>query len=163
MFRHISYILLLSIIVFFQSCSKEELPQDDTQSQETRTLRELYSRSIHGHWSSANESQYFFLAQEYNFLNDSVFEGHVLLKKRDSLIVDGQKAFTEWDTIVNTKFNGTWDLRYLSSTGKNSLCLHPRSDYAFNRSTEFYGVNDSVLEIQSPFFINDTIKMHRSK
>ena len=77
--------------------------------------------------------------------------------------VDGKNVFKEWVTIVDSEFDGTWDLRYLSSTGKNALCLRPKSDYAFNRSAEFLDVNDSVLEIQSPFFLSDTIKMHRAK
>lgn len=163
MIKPISYILFFSIIVIFQSCNKEELPQDDAKSQETLALRELYSKKIHGRWTATNETQCVFLAQDYNFLNDSVFEGHILLKTRDSVKVDGKNVFKEWVTIVDSEFDGTWDLRYLSSTGKNALCLRPKSDYAFNRSAEFLDVNDSVLEIQSPFFLSDTIKMHRAK
>lgn len=156
------FALLCSALLFtISSCSKDsEMPIDDNKSQETLRLRDLYATEVQGSWSHVFETELAYLAQTYTFEADGSVKGHVLLRQRHRVMVNGESVLTDWETIDDDDFTGTWDLRYMSSVQKNILYI-TSSGYAVNAVIDFIGVDDNILEIKSQLLINDIIKMNR--
>ncbi|MCM1078952.1 MAG: hypothetical protein NC344_05110 [Bacteroidales bacterium] len=134
---------------------------DDTASVETKDLRELYAGKVQGSWMSVLEAELTYLEQRYTFGGDGRVDGHVMLKSRKRVMVEGESLLTDWETVVDDDVTGTWDLRYMSSVQKNVLYLKMNSEFAYNSIIEFIGVSDSFLEITSPVFTNKIVRMQR--
>ncbi|MDE6151938.1 MAG: hypothetical protein K2G12_08150, partial [Prevotella sp.] len=148
-------------LLLVSSCNEDhEMPIDDNKSQETLRLRDLYATKVQGSWHHVFETEKVYLGQTYTFEADGSVKGHVLLKQRHRVMVNGESVLTDWETIDDEDFTGTWDLRYMSSVQKNVLYI-TSSGYAVNAVIDFIGVDDNILEIKSPLLINDIIKMSR--
>lgn len=158
----IFFVLLCSaFLVMLSSCEEEvETVIDDTTTHETMVLREQYSDKITGGWISVIETESSYLEQHYSFGADGKMTGKVFFKSRKNM-VNGESVFTDWEILADEDVAGTWDLRYVSSLQKNVLYMNVDSEYAFNNPIEFVSVDNSVLEITSPFFLNEIIKMQR--
>jgi hypothetical protein len=161
--KHRIFILLCcAFLITLSSCEKESEPiVDDTTTVETKALREQYSEQVQGSWMSVVESELTYLEQHYTFGDDGKLTGHVLLKSRERVMVNGESVLTDWEIVVDEDVTGTWDLRYISSLQKNTLHMKVNSEYAFQGVIEFVSVSDSFLEITSPFAIGRIIRMQR--
>lgn len=154
--------LCFIVLVMVSSCEKEAEPIiDDTTTVETKALREQYSEQVQGSWMSVVETELACLEQHYTFGADGKMTGHVLLKSRERVMVNGESILTDWEIVVDEAVTGTWDLRYISSLQKNTLHMKVNSEYAFQGVIEFVRVSDSFLEITSPFAIGRIIRMQR--
>lgn len=160
-YKYFFAILCSALFFTISSCSKDsEMPIDDNKSQETLRLRDLYATKVQGSWSHVFETELAYLAQTYTFEADGSVKGHVLLRQRHRVMVNGESVLTDWETMDDDDFTGTWDLRYMSAVQKNVLYI-TSSGYAVNAVIDFIGVDDNILEIKSPLLINDIIKMNR--
>ena len=160
-YKYFFAILCSALFFTILSCSKDsEMPIDDNKSQETLRLREMYATKVQGCWSHVFETELAYLAQTYTFEADGSVKGHVLLRQRHRVMVNGESVLTDWETMDDDDFTGTWDLRYMSAVQKNVLYI-TSSGYAVNAVIDFIGVDDNILEIKSPLLINDIIKMNR--
>ena len=160
-YKYFFAILCSALLFTILSCSKDsEMPIDDNKSQETLRLRDLYATKVQGSWNHVFETELAYLAQTYTFEADGSVKGHVLLRQRHRVLVNGESVLTDWETMDDDDFTGTWDLRYMSSVQKNVLYI-TSSGYAVNAVIDFLGVDDNILEIKSPLLINDIIKMNR--
>lgn len=109
------------------------------------------------------ESQLLFSVkkQYYNFKSDGIMLGHILFMTRDSVVINGEKVITDWNRLIDNDIAGEWSLLYKSSSKKNVLYFNARGKFGDSKYVDFIGVNDSVLEIQSPLIISKIIRMHR--
>ena len=157
-----SGMLVCLALITLVSCYNEPEPQpNDAASLETKELREKYANKVKGNWEYVLQSDLGYMKVNYTFADDDIMEGHLLYMTRDSVMVKGERVVTDWDVSIDEDFAGYWDLRYLSAEKKNVLHLHVTSGYAQQEFAEFYDVNDSILEIQSPYPMTKIARMKR--
>ncbi len=149
------YIIWSLLFLFFISCDRDHVVPDD-ESSKTAQLRELYLEKIYGKWSYTETSTFYHIEENYDFQADGQVSGHMLLMARDSVFVNGEKVLTDWEKAIDDDVAGKWNLYYDSFLKQNVLSIG-------NKVVEFIGVNDSILEIQSPLIGGKFIKMHRKE
>ena len=157
------YLFLIFSLFFVSivSCDNENYVCniDDESSKETETLRSIYLHKIYGRWTKVDSSLYNYVEEHYNFKSDGTLEGRILLKSRDSVVINGKKELTDWKDIVNKDYTGDWSLLYHSSSKKDVLRYH-LIGFA-SGDADFFNANDSLLEISSLCVTNKVLKMHR--
>ena len=154
------YILILSLM-FFISCESDIVTSGDEYTPETTHIRDLYLEKISGEWIHTEISNFSYIKQYYNFKSDGIMSGHILFMTRDSVVINGEKVITDWNRLIDNDVTGEWILLYKSSLKRNVLYFNARGKFGDSKYVDFIGVNDSVLEIQSPLIISKIIRMHR--
>lgn len=154
------YIYILALM-FFISCERDIVTLGDECTPETTHIRNLYLKKISGEWIYTEISNFSYIKQYYNLKSDGIMSGHILFMTRDSVIINGEKVITDWNRVIDNDIAGEWTLLYKSSSKKNVLYFNARGKIGDSKYVDFIGVNDSVLEIQSPLIISKIIRMHR--
>lgn len=138
----------------------------DSAYQKTIGLRGKYIEKVKGNWEYIQHTGNIYMKLNYTFADKDEFEGHVLVKIRDSAMVEEKPEPTNWNTSIDEDVTGRWFLKHMSSEERNVIILDVFSGNgmignAVRSYLDFYDANDSILEIQAPTLIADVIKMRR--
>ena len=151
--------LFLSLV----SCNHDTVTHNEEEIKKTKELRALYLEKIYGRWKCEQSSDLTFSGEDYTFMPDGSLTGHVTLKSRKRVHVDGEEVLTDWETICDTDITGKWDLLYSSwAGGKNVLFVSSDGEWGPNRYSEFITANDEMMEVQSPL-VGWMVKMYKEK
>lgn len=161
-----SGIITCMALMMLASCSHGPELTGDSASQETKELREKYAEKVKGSWEYIEQTDKIYIKLNYTFADKDEFEGHVLVKIRDSAMEEEKPEPTNWKTSIDEDVTGRWVLKHMSSEERNVIILDVFSGNgmignAVRSYLDFYDANDSILEIQAPALIADVIKMRR--
>lgn len=157
------HLYILFFLFLFSSCNNDVKLIGDEHSIETQILRKSYENKIKGEWIYKTDSSLSYIEQKYEFKENGILRGHILLMSRDSVFIKGKPELTDWKKIIDQDFSGHWSLLYNSSKKKNVLFFDARAQFGNTCYVDLLNVNDSILDIKSPLLISQRIKMHRKK
>lgn len=157
--KYISFVLLFLFIS--ASCTNDISFLGDEYSQETADLKNLFYDKVVGDWTYKKTNSFSYIEQNYSFHKDGTLKGNILLKKRDSVFVNGTPTLTDWYIVLESNIAGNWDLLYQKSQKKNVLYFNGRGKYGESKFVDFFTANDTILDIWSPLLVNERIKFHK--
>lgn len=114
--KYISFVLLFLFIS--ASCTNDISFLGDEYSQETADFKNLFYDKVVGDWTYKKTNSFSYIEQNYSFHKDGTLKGNILLKKRDSVFVNGTPTLTDWYIVLESNIAGNWDLLYQKSQKK---------------------------------------------
>lgn len=157
--KYISSVLLFLFIS--ASCTNDISFWGDEYSQETADFKNLFYDKVVGDWTYKKNNSFSYIEQNYSFHKDGTLKGNILLKKRDSVFVNGTPTLTDWYIVLESNITGNWDLLYQKARKKNVLYFDGRGKYGESKFVDFFTANDTILDIWSPLLVNERIKFHK--
>lgn len=158
------YLFFVSLfLLIIASCTNDVSFWGDEYSQETADLRKSFYDKVVGDWTYKKNTPFSYLEQNYSFQKDGTLKGYILLKKRDSVFVNGSPTLTDWYVVLESDIAGKWDLFYQKSQKKNVLFFDGKGKYGESKFIDFFTANDTILDIWSPLLFNERITLHRKE
>lgn len=148
--RHTHFYIISFLLLFlFISCSSD--PTYPESYYKTQELIEKYGNIVKGSWHRQHISDNIMLFEQLHLNGDNTLTGYVKWQMRKKVTIDGNKTWTDWDTIADDSLKGTWRLQWHNGTDyiiftTNSLRPH---DIVWTQQAELYYATDKSLHIHS--------------
>lgn len=127
-------VILALATILFASCAGDEPQWADPEAHEKiEQLRAQYSPFLIGDWHFESIGDHQRIFEQITFNADGTLTGLRKWQTRQTVAIDGQEQYTDWETITpsNATFAGTWSLiweRNDKGVGENRLFLYGQYD-----------------------------------
>ncbi len=143
--------MLLAFSALLASCHREPIVVNADEMAATKALNEKYHDLVVGHWQYFSQTEFTEITQDITFKADGNYNGHLLYRSRQQVMVGGKPVITDWTKQIDEDVEGQWELMYSKSQNKNLLHLSSNSKIVLRDVGEFFDATQSKLIIESPF------------